>query len=231
MPATVNFQNPLVWAILVGWIISVILHEFAHGLVAHWGGDYTIRERGGLSLNPLQYVDPVFSILFPAVVLMLGGIPLPGGATYVRRDLLRGRLWDTAVSLAGPATNGLLFLACALPLHPAVGWIDPHSPNNWTTAQVFLAATAVLQLMAMILNLIPVPGLDGFHAIQPYLPHEWQEKLSSPAVANFAFFVYFMALWQGRLLYYVMVAVGATLHALGLNSTVFGLAWDEVFRS
>ena len=58
-----DFSNPLLWAVFIGWIISVVLHEFAHGIVAYWGGDYTIRERGGLTLNPLQYVDPVFSLV------------------------------------------------------------------------------------------------------------------------------------------------------------------------
>src|SRR5438067_13601707 len=100
MLSAVNVQNPLLWAVLIGWVLSVVLHEFAHGLVAYLGGDYTIRERGGLTLNPLQYVDPVMSIILPMVFLALGGIPLPGGATYVRTDLLRSRLWATAVAAA-----------------------------------------------------------------------------------------------------------------------------------
>src|SRR5687768_11485576 len=79
MLAAVNWESPLFWAVMVGWIMSVILHEFAHGVVAYLGGDYTIRERGGLSLNPLVYIDPVGSLLLPAVFLLLGGIPLPGG--------------------------------------------------------------------------------------------------------------------------------------------------------
>src|SRR3954469_9534118 len=103
MLAAANFQNPLLWAVLIGWILSVVLHEFAHGLVGYLGGDYTIRERGGLSLNPLQYVHPIYSLLLPAIFLVLGGVPLPGGATYIRHDLLRSRWWDSAVSLAGPA--------------------------------------------------------------------------------------------------------------------------------
>src|SRR5438874_11588541 len=87
--AAADYSNPLFWAVFIGWIMSVVLHEFAHGLVASWGGDYTIRERGGLTLNPFQYIDPVMSLLLPAVILLIGGIPLPGGVTYVRRDLLR----------------------------------------------------------------------------------------------------------------------------------------------
>src|SRR5438270_14100773 len=89
MPLAIEFSNPLLWALIIGWILSVTLHEFGHGLVAYLGGDYTIRERGGLTLNPLQYVDPLMSILLPAVFLLMGGIALPGGATYVRTDLLR----------------------------------------------------------------------------------------------------------------------------------------------
>src|SRR5256886_5822009 len=79
--AVADYRSPLFWAVFIGWIMSVVLHEFAHGVVAYWGGDYTIRERGGLTLNPLQYVDPVMSLLLPIVVFLLGGIPLPGGAT------------------------------------------------------------------------------------------------------------------------------------------------------
>ena len=67
--AAVDFQSPLTWAILIGWIMSVVLHEFAHGLVAYLGGDYTIKERGGLTLNPIQYIDPVISLL------AAGGLP------------------------------------------------------------------------------------------------------------------------------------------------------------
>src|SRR5205085_11053759 len=92
-----DLGEPALWAVLIGWVMSVTLHEFAHGVVAYWGGDYTIRERGGLTLNPIQYVDPLMSIVLPIVFLLMGGIPLPGGATYVRRDLLKNRGWDAAV--------------------------------------------------------------------------------------------------------------------------------------
>src|SRR3954467_11348542 len=81
MLAVVDFSNPVLWAVFIGWIMSVVLHEFGHGIGAYLGGDYTIRERGGLPLTPLQYIDPVFSILIPAVIFLAGGIPLPGGVT------------------------------------------------------------------------------------------------------------------------------------------------------
>src|SRR4051812_46444423 len=119
--AAADLNRPITWALVIGWIMSVVLHEFAHGLVGYLGGDYTIKERGGLTLNPLQYVDPVNSILLPIVFLLMGGIPLPGGVTYIRRDLLRSRLWDSGVALAGPAMNIILFVLLVMPFHPKVG--------------------------------------------------------------------------------------------------------------
>src|ERR1700733_14831131 len=109
MLALIDFQNSLTWAMLIGWVMSVVLHELGHGIVGYLGGDYTIRERGGLSLNPLQYIDPVMSILLPAIFLLMGGIPLPGGVTYIRQDLLRSKLWRSATYAAGPAMNFLIF--------------------------------------------------------------------------------------------------------------------------
>src|SRR5436305_4791140 len=157
IPLAIALDNPVTWAVIIGWIFSVVLHEFAHGIVAYWGGDYTIRERGGLTFNPLQYIDPVMSLLLPAIFLMMGGVPLPGGATFVRRDLLRSKAWDTAVSLAGPAMNFLIFLLLCIPLHPRFGWVTYSvSPAQWSNAQVFVAAMAVLQLEAVVLNLMPV---------------------------------------------------------------------------
>src|SRR6266478_4456584 len=183
-----DFGEPALWAVIIGWVMSVTLHEFAHGLVAYWGGDYTIRERGGLSLNPLQYVDPMMSLVLPVIFLIMGGIPLPGGATFVRRDLLRNRFWDSAVSAAGPAMNLILFALLAIPLLPSVGWIDlSKHAADWTTTQKFVAAMCVLQLLSVILNLIPIPPLDGFGIIAPYLQPELRLKLSTPPVSSILF--------------------------------------------
>ncbi len=183
--AAVDLQNPLVWAVIIGWIMSVVVHEFAHGLVAFLGGDHTIRERGGLTLNPLQYIDPVMSILLPAVFIAMGGVPLPGGATFINHELIRSKAWLSAVSLAGPASNLILFVLIMLPLHPAVGWVTSADPSTWNNTQLFLATLGTLQFIAVILNLVPLPPLDGFRAILPYMPYDTQEKFRQPVV-NFA---------------------------------------------
>ena len=192
MVAMVDFSNPLLWAVLIGWIMSVVLHEFAHGLVAHWGGDYTIRERGGLTLNPIQYIDPVMSIALPIAIFLIGGIPLPGGATYIRRDLLRSRAWDAAVSAAGPLMNFLLFLALVMPFHPKLRWVDPAAVSEAGNAVVFMGAMALLQMVSVLFNLIPIPPLDGFGIISPFMKDETRQRFMTPPLSFGLFFGLFL---------------------------------------
>jgi Zn-dependent protease len=221
--AAADLGQPALWAVLIGWVMSVTLHEFAHGLVAHWGGDYTIRERGGLTLNPLQYVDPMMSIVLPVIFLMMGGIPLPGGATFVRRDLLRSRGWQSAVSAAGPAMNLILYALLAIPLLPSVGWIDPSkSPLDWTPAQKFVGAMCYLQLLSVFLNLIPVPPLDGFGMIAPFLKDETRIRLTTPPLSSMLFFGYFLLLWQAP---GFMGAIRNAMEAV-MGPTLFARAYD-----
>ncbi|MGE5612267.1 MAG: site-2 protease family protein [Bacillota bacterium] len=226
--AEVDLRNPLLWAVLIGWVLSVILHEFAHGIVAYWGGDYTIRERGGLTLNPLQYIDPMMSLVIPGVILLMGGIPLPGGSTYIRRDLLRNRFWESAVALAGPVMNLLVMVACLIPLHPRFGWVGSVDHSTWTTAQLFLGAMAVLQLLSLLFNLVPVPPLDGFETIAPFLPQQWTTKVTAPPMSTFIFFVYFIILWNSGVVGAVLLGFARILHAMGFGAGVI-LAYVRAF--
>ena len=174
--------------VTVLWIFSVCLHEFGHAWVAYRGGDFTVAAKGYLTMNPLRYTHPVFSILMPVVFVALGGIGLPGGAVYIDRSLLRSRAWDTAVSLAGPAMN--LALIVLLGLAFKAGLIPSDSSKLATISLAFLLQ---LQVSALLLNLLPVPPLDGFQAIAPWLPPEWRERLYG--MSNVGMFVLFLALW------------------------------------
>ena len=111
--------------------------------------------------NPLMYIDPITSILLPCVFLVMGGVPLPGGSVLINRAALRSRAWESAVAAAGPLANCLLFLLIAVLLHPATGLVDGSDadPPMWAR---LLGVLAVLQVFAVILNLIPVPPFDGF---------------------------------------------------------------------
>jgi Zn-dependent protease len=228
----------MTWAIVIGWILSVVLHEFSHGLVAYLGGDYTIRERGGLTLNPFQYVNPVTSLLLPLVFLLMGGIPLPGGATFIRRDLLRTRAWESAVSAAGPACNFLLFLLMSLPFHPRLGWVDTSvGVEDYRPWQIFLATSAQLQMIAVVLNLIPIPPLDGFGILSPYMEPNLRTKLTTPPISTVAILFFFIVLWSSpalqqwtiRLTYRILIQLGFDYSALimmlqGFNIGMFGHA-------
>ena len=147
--------------VLIGWIFSLCLHEFSHALVAYYGGDTTVKDKGYLTFNPLKYTHPVYSILMPIIFLLLGGIGLPGGAVYIERWRLRSRRWESAVSLAGPAANLFLALVLALVFHFA--------PKTAGGVWPGLAFLALLQIMGALLNLVPIPPLDGYGIISPYI--------------------------------------------------------------
>ena len=167
--------------VLVGWVFSLCLHEFSHALVAYYGGDTTVREKGYLTFNPLKYTHPVYSLLLPLLFLMLGGIGLPGGAVYIETWRLRSRGWVTAVSLAGPTANLLLAILLGLFLHFA----PVTSGGIWPG----LGFLAFLQVSALVLNLIPLPPFDGFGAIEPYLPMDLRNNLvQTRGMLSFAVF-------------------------------------------
>ncbi len=155
--------------VLVGWIFSLCLHEFSHALVAYYGGDTTVREKGYLTFNPLKYTHPVYSLLLPLLFLVLGGIGLPGGAVYIETWRLRSRGWISAVSLAGPTANLVLAIVLGLVLRFA-----PVTAGGIWPGLGFLA---FLQVSALVLNLIPLPPFDGFGAIEPYLPMNLRASL------------------------------------------------------
>ena len=184
--------TPLLFAVLLAWILSVCVHEFAHALVAYLGGDRSVRERGYLTLDPTRFIDPVFSLLIPTIVLLMGGVPLPGGAVRIDESALKSRKWGLYVSAAGPASNFVLFLLFSLPLHPLLGLVDPYSLAEHPTWVSFFSAMAVLNFIATLFNLIPVPPLDGYRLIEHQLSEEMQWRLRQPGTSMMAFGVLFL---------------------------------------
>jgi Zn-dependent protease len=166
---------PVFMFVMAGWIVSLCLHEFGHAYAALRGGDVGVRERGYLSLDPLGYSHPMFSIVLPVLFLAMGGIGLPGGAVYVDRAKLRSRAWDSLVSLAGPAMT-LAFLA-ALTAPFWLGAYERHSAANEGHFWAGLAMLAYLQAMALVFNLLPLPGFDGFGALAAFMSPATEQKL------------------------------------------------------
>jgi Zn-dependent protease len=122
------------------------------------------------------------------IFVVLGGIGLPGGAVYINHNLLRSRGWETGVALAGPAMNVLLIVLIGIGFKSG---LIPADPSKLAT--ISLAFLFQLQVSALLLNLIPVPPLDGFQAIAPWLPPELRGRLYG--MANIGMFVLFIALW------------------------------------
>jgi Zn-dependent protease len=154
-----------VFLVLGGWGVSLCLHEFGHAFVAFKGGDREVYFKGYLTLDPRRYTDPVLSLVLPLVLLAIGGIPLPGGAVWINHYALKSKRVESMVSLAGPLSNLVLAMLLSLSVsifHPALGL---------SSALSFLA---LLQVFAFVLNILPIPGLDGWGAIEPYLSPEAQ---------------------------------------------------------
>jgi len=190
----------IVLLVLGGWAASLCLHEFGHAFLAYHGGDRSVRAKGYLTLDIRRYTDPVYSLLLPLLLLAVGGIPLPGGAVWIERHALRSRGVESAVSLAGPLTNLVLGVALvvvvgtgALPLGLAIG----------------LSYLALVQVLAFVINILPVPGLDGFGALEPYLSAPTREFAAK--VRPFAPLALFVLIISVPQLAAVLFAVTGTL--------------------
>lgn len=208
--------------VAAGWVVSLCLHEFAHASVAYGSGDHSVAERGYLTLDPLRYTHFAYSILLPLLFVLLGGIGLPGGAVFIDRSKLRSRFANSAVSAAGPLTNILFAAALAIPL---ATW----GPTGGAHLEFWAAVAflAFLQVTAAVLNSLPVPGLDGFGVIEPFLPARVLQKVAP--VAPYAILLVFVLLWVPVANREFFRLVLALLSAFGVPEglTAYG---DQLFR-
>jgi Zn-dependent protease len=165
----------------VALVASIILHEISHGVVALWFGDDTAQRAGRLTLNPIPHIDPFGSIILPAMGA-LAHIPVIGWAkpVPVNPNRLRNQRRDTLlVSLAGPATNLSLMLVAA---YIARSLYEP-SALSILLGRVVLDELSLPVLVALIfaqvnlflglLNLLPIPPLDGSALLERVLPQRW----------------------------------------------------------
>ncbi|MDV2117794.1 site-2 protease family protein [Alcaligenes faecalis] len=168
-------QTLTVYALPV--IFGITLHEAAHGYVARMFGDPTAMQAGRISLNPLRHIDPIGTIVVPAVLLLssammgMGGIlfgwakPVPvdwGRLRNPKRDML----W---VALAGPASNMMMAILWVLYAHLMVK-IGQGDSRFWMGMAV---AGVQVNLVLMALNLLPLPPLDGGRIVFSLLPNRW----------------------------------------------------------
>lgn len=156
-------------------IFSIVLHEVAHGWVARQQGDPTAAMLGRLTLNPLPHIDPVGSLLVPALMALAPGGLILGWAKPVPinpRNFRNFKRGDILVSLAGVFVNFLLALAFAVLLAGTV-WLLRLAPNltsTWLVVGDMAMYGVQINFILMLFNLIPVPPLDGSHVFAYLLP-------------------------------------------------------------
>ncbi|WP_314251171.1 site-2 protease family protein [Streptomyces kutzneri] len=191
------------------WIVSLCLHEYAHARTALHGGDLTVGAKGYLTLNPLKYTHALLSIVLPVIFVILGGIGLPGGAVFIERGRIQGRWKHSLISAAGPLTNVAFAVVCTAPF-----WLDALDgvPLAFRYALAFLA---MLQVSAAILNFLPVPGLDGYGVIEPWLSYRVRREMEP--LAQFGLLAVFALLWIPGVNAFFFGMVDGVISALGVS--------------
>jgi Zn-dependent protease len=159
--------DPLVIVTLPVVVLSIVVHECAHGLTALWCGDTTARDRGRLTLNPLPHLDPIGSLILPGLLALFHSPFLFGWAKPVPinwANLRSPRNDPVKVALAGPASNALLavIFAALARLAPGTGFWSPLKDMGY--------AGVIWNCALGLFNLIPIPPLDGSWVLMRFLP-------------------------------------------------------------
>jgi Zn-dependent protease len=187
-------QKVVVWALPV--IFAITVHEVAHGWVAKKYGDNTAYAQGRLTLNPIQHIDPIGTIVLPIVCLLLGGIifgwakPIPVNGRYFknpRKDM-------AMVALAGPVSNLLMALIWALIARAGI-MVDVESVTK-PLAYMGMAGISI-NLVLAVLNMIPLPPLDGSRIITAMLSNNMAYKYNQ--LEPYGFYILLALMYLGIL--------------------------------
>ncbi len=210
-------QKVVIWSIPI--LFAVTVHEVAHGWVASKLGDPTAKMLGRLTLNPLKHIDLVGTIIVPLILLMLGGFifgwakPVP-----ITWQNLKNPKRDTAlVALAGPMANLLMALLWALITKLGL-YLTPE--NIFGLVLITMGSVGItINIVLMVLNLLPIPPLDGSRVVASVLPGRlaYRYNLLEP----FGFFILLFLLATGVLGYIMYPIISAMVTSI---SGLFGLS-------
>jgi Zn-dependent protease len=223
---------------IAAWVLPVLLaitvHETAHGWVALHFGDRTAQMQGRLTLNPIRHIDPVGTILVPGLMLLLPGGFVFGWAKPVPVDWrnLRHPKRDMAwVAVAGPASNLLMGLIWALLARLALTL----PADSWMKAPLLFMGVAgvFINTILMVLNLLPLPPLDGGRVLTGLLPPTWAWRFAR--IEPYGFIILLVLLVTGILSIVMWPLVQLVLTMLanvaGMNAAVFESILLSLMRS
>ena len=183
---------------LPGLLLSISVHEMAHGYMAYRKGDYTAKMMGRLTLNPIKHIDPVGTVLVP-VMLAISGAPIFGWAKPVPVNSFNfksPRKDNALVGLAGPASNFLLAIVLSLVLRVLVLFPGPAGIMEPLTAMFYYGI--VISVFLGVLNLIPIHPLDGSHIVSGILPAHQAQVYSRHE--RYGFIILLVLLFTGVLI-------------------------------
>jgi Zn-dependent protease len=191
------YHKIIVWVLPV--LLAITLHEVAHGWVARYLGDSTAAKLGRLSLNPIKHIDPIGTVLVPAIMILLPGNFLFGWAKPVPVDVnkLGSPKIDMAiVAVAGPLSNLVMAILWALLIKLNIS--DNVNPNSLEHTLVLMGlAGIIINLILMVLNLIPLPPLDGGRVVAGLLPDKLSVKYAR--IERYGLFIIVGLLFTGVL--------------------------------
>lgn len=207
-------MDPLMIAMIVALVLSVVIHEMAHGYAANWLGDPTARLQGRLSANPLVHIDPLMSVILPALLVMSHAPFLFGAAKpvpYNPYNFTNQKWGEAIVAAAGPAANVFIAVVFAILVRSA-------ETLQLSMTFVTLAEDIIsLNIFLALFNLVPIPPLDGSKILPKFLPFGLAMKYAAfrdVMERN-------LALSFAVVIIAFMVFLGAPLYALTRSATMF----------
>jgi Zn-dependent protease len=174
--------------VLVSLILSTAVHEFAHVAVARWLGDDTGTRMGRYTLNPLVHIDPLWTVVLPAIMILTtggffgAGKPAPYNPLRLDREFNGKRITirtaELLVALAGPASNIVMCVVTSLLLFAlSFTGVLQSFPLAWTILSTFIT----LNLVLAFFNMLPIPPLDGSKILFSLLPDQLARRYEAVA--------------------------------------------------
>ena len=198
-------------------IFAITLHETAHGYVARHFGDMTAYAQGRITLNPIAHIDPIGTVLVPLITFLVGGIlfgwakPVPVNYNYLRNPK-RDMLW---VAAAGPAANLVMAIFWTFVIKMAM--LLPESSLS-LPLELMGKAGITINAVLMVLNLLPLPPLDGGRIAVSLLPQSMAYRFAM--LEPYGLIILVVLMFTGMLGYVLMPFINANVF---LMFSLFGI--------